>query len=171
MWMSLLAMLSAAAAAPPSLVAGPAARSADWTTTPLFDVRFEAMRSCSSEAVPGAPAPAASRVWMAANVQFRSKVRGLFVTPRDFSLESGGIVVSARHVKPPALPGCSPVLPQKSLGPKQTARGFVVFEVPQRLLTPESSLVLVYQPTRWGGSRRIELPVRVEPSSYEMARR
>src|SRR4030095_9634512 len=82
----------------------------------------------------------------------------LFITARDFSLERGGIILQARHIDPPELARCTPLLVPKQLTPKQTVRGFVLFELPASFTTGDP-LVLAFRPTRWGGSARAEFRV------------
>ena len=123
--------------------------------TGLYKLRFEQIRACN----PSPRAAATARVWMGVEIRALAKVSELFVTPRDFALEREGIILPARHVHPPNLRGCSPLLPAAQLRAQQSVRGFVLFEVPARFRTGDVPIVLSYRPTRWGGAGRVELRI------------
>jgi hypothetical protein len=126
--------------------------------TGLYRLQLAALRTCDQPAAMAADARP-GRTWMGFEVRAVAKVDELFVTARDFSLEMGGIVVQARHVDPPLLGGCQPLLPHKQLRARQNLRGFVLFEVPARLRTGDAPVRFVYRPTRWGGGPRVEFPL------------
>jgi len=123
--------------------------------TAHYELFFDGIKKCD----PTADSSTAGRVWMGAAIRARAKVNEFFVTAQDFTLEKGGIAVTARHVNPPGLPNCLPLLQPASLRAKQTARGFVLFEVPARLRTKDAPLTLAYRPRRWGGARRVEFVI------------
>jgi hypothetical protein len=130
--------------------------------TGQYQLRFEEIRTCAPPAAPAVPGkPATQRIWVGAAIQARARVNELYVTARDFSLERGGVIVQARHVDPPALARCQPLLPAKQLSLRQSARGFVLFELPPSFRTGSEPLVLAYRPTRWGGGARVEF--RIQP--------
>jgi hypothetical protein len=53
-----------------------------------------------------------------------------------------------------------PLLLMKQMRPNQIARGFAVFDVPERFRKDGTDpFVLAYRPTRWGGAKRIELKI------------
>jgi hypothetical protein len=124
-----------------------AASDAQRVETPLFELRLEEIRSCGDGS------------WLGVAVRARAKSNEMFVTARDFSLEKGGVILQGRHVDPPRLPRCSPLLSPKELRANQSLRGFVLFEVPASFRRGDVPLVLAYHPTRWGGARRVEFRV------------
>ena len=84
-----------------------------------------------------------------------SKVDEVFVAPRDVKLESGGVILdSAILGKAPG--GCGPLLTPKSLRAGKTADGVVVFDLPPGFNPEGRPMKITYQPTRWGGARRVE---------------
>jgi len=94
-----------------------------------------------------------SRVGVAVRVS--SKIDELLVAPRDFKLETGGVILeSAILQKGPAA--CAPLLAPKSLRAGKTAEGVVVFDIPPGFNAEQKPVRLAYQPTRWGGARRVE---------------
>jgi hypothetical protein len=155
------------AAALAALVLAAPARAGDGTPgeqqdTGQYELRLEEIRTCASPAPPAVPGkPATARTWVGAAIQARARVNELYVSARDFSLERGGVVVQAHYVDPPALPRCQPLLLAKQLTVRQSARGFVLFELPPSFRTGSEPLVLAYRPTRWGGAARVEF--RIQP--------
>ena len=70
-------------------------------------------------------------------------------------LVSGGVILdSAILAKAPG--GCGPLLTPKSLRAGKTADGVVVFEVPAGFNPEHRPVRITYQPTRWGGAKRVE---------------
>jgi hypothetical protein len=91
----------------------------------------------------------------------QAKEPSVFVTPRDLELRRGGVILGARYINQPVLAGCQPLLPATRLRAGDSARGFALFEVPKSFrIKTEDPIVLSYRPTRWGGSRRVEVPIR-----------
>ena len=71
------------------------------------------------------------------------------------------MILNARYVNQPLLAGCQPLLPARSLRVGESLAGFALFEVPKSFRTKtEDPIVLSYKPTRWGGARRVEVPIR-----------
>jgi hypothetical protein len=139
----------------------PADGNREQVDTGQYELRVDEIRSCdpgSGAATNPAAKPATRRIWVGASVQVKSKVNELFITARDFSLERDGIILQARHVDPPELARCKPLLAAKQLTPKQTVRGFVLFELPASFTTGDP-LVLAFRPTRWGGASRAEFRI------------
>ena len=121
-----------------------------------YDVQLDRAVRCQ----PAAGSANGDRIWVGFAVRVRSRTKGLFVTARDFSLEKQGIVLQPRHVNPPLLDGCLPLLRQKQLDANSDPnQGFVLFEVPARFRNDAVPITLAYQPTRWGGAARVELSV------------
>ena len=75
------------------------------------------------------------------------------VAPRDLSLASGGITIMSSVDPKREIKGCTPLLKFARLAGKDTARGFVLFELPT--WGPGSNLnefKLIYHPARFGGA-------------------
>jgi hypothetical protein len=139
------------------LAAAPAAKPPDQKAeSHRYDVQLDQAVRCQ----PAAASANGDRIWVGFAVRVRSKTKGLFVTARDFSLEKQGIVLQPRHVNPPLLEGCLPLLRGKPMDANtEPNQGFVLFEVPARFRNDDVPMTLAYQPTRWGGAARVELSV------------
>jgi hypothetical protein len=119
----------------------------DWLEGNIYRLRLEAVRRCAPDAA------GSTRVGVL--VRVTSKMDELLIAPRDFKLEAGGVVLdSAVLGKPPA--GCAPLLAPKSLRAGKATAGIVVFDVPVGFAAEPSAVRMTYQPTRWGGARRVE---------------
>jgi hypothetical protein len=137
-------------AMPPDAVdAGdPPAPKGTWLDGNIYRFRFEDVVSCPP---PGIGATAR----IGAVVRVTSKLNELLVASRDFKLEAGGVILdSAILTKAPA--GCAPLLTPKSVGAGKTAAGVVVFDVPAEFNPEQRPVKISYQPTRWGGARKVE---------------
>jgi hypothetical protein len=139
----------------------------DWIETVFYKYRFEGLKACEAgRASPdagaataaGPPAKPATTV-VGALIFTTAVVNQLFVSPRDFSLERGGLILNARYPDPPALPACSPAFMHKYLGRGKTARGFVLFDVPPSFRLASGPIQFVYKPTRWGGAPRAAITI------------
>jgi hypothetical protein len=141
--------------------AAPPARETKQVDTGQYELKLEEIRTCESAPATTDPAgkPATRRIWVGAAVHTRAKVNELFITARDFSIERGGVIVQAKHVDPPALARCKPLLQAKQLRPQQSVRGFVLFEMPPSFTTGPDPIVLAFRPTRWGGAARAEFKI------------
>ncbi len=118
-----------------------------WLDGNIYRFRLEQIRPCP------ATAPAGSRV--AAVVRVDSKINELLVAPRDFKLDAGGVILDSAIVqKVPAA--CGVLLTPKSLRAGKSADGAVVFDVPPGFNPDHQPVRLAYEPTRWGGARRVE---------------
>ena len=107
---SLAVLLAAAPAAKPASPKGDNIR---------YQVELDRLVRCQT-ATGSAPGSGPSdRIWVGFAVTVRSKAKALFVTARDFSLEKRGIVLQPRHVNPPVLEGCLPLLRQKQMDPER----------------------------------------------------
>jgi hypothetical protein len=126
-----------------------------WLDGNIYRVRMADVRPCpASPAVEGA-----ARVGV--RVHVASKIGDLLVAPRDFKLESGGVILESAIVqKAPAA--CGPLLAPKALRAGKSAEGIVVFDLPPGFNAEQRPVRITYQPTRWGGARRVEavLPAR-----------
>ena len=139
------------------LAAAPAAKPPEQKVeSHRYDMQLDRAVRCQ----PATGSTTGDRVWVGFAVRVRSKTKALFVTARDFSLEKQGIVLQPRHVNPPLLEGCLPLLRQKQLDANtEPNQGFVLFEVPARFRNDDVPMTLAYQPTRCGGAARAELSV------------
>ena len=99
--------------------------------------------------------------WVGAFFSVQAKEPSVFVSPRDLELRRGGVILTAKYINQPVLSGCEPLLPAKRLRAGEGAGGYALFEVPRSFRTKtEDPIVLSYRPTRWGGARRVEVPIR-----------
>jgi hypothetical protein len=118
-----------------------------WLEGNIYRFRLDDVRTCAP--------PSGGGARIGALVRVTSKVDEVFVAPRDVKLESGGVILdSAVLEKAPA--GCGPLLTPKSLRAGKTADGVVVFDVPPEFNPERRPVKITYQPTRWGGARRVE---------------
>jgi hypothetical protein len=102
----------------------------------------------------GAHDPAARKV-IAAQVEITAKVK-VNVNPRDIVLGHDGIIFPASVDPTRELKGCTPLLKYSFLHPKESASGYVLFELPT--WGPGSNvneLNLVYHPARFGGAAQL----------------
>jgi hypothetical protein len=156
-----------AATAAESLIVG----HGQWTETKQYKFRFERIAACGAPTTTVGPAQptAASGVgafkgettWVGALFSVEAKDDSMFVSPRDLELRRGGVILNARHINQPLLPECMPALAARQLKIGEAVSGFALFEVPKSFrATTDDPIVLAYRPTRWGGSRRVEVPIR-----------
>ena len=143
----------------------------EWSENRMYKFRLERVAACGgAEQALGPAQPAAAggggqlrgeSSWVGALFSVQAKEPSVFVTPRDLELRRGGVILSAKHINQPVLSACQPLLPAIRLRAGATARGFALFEVPKSFRTrTEDPIVLSYRPTRWGGARRVEVPIR-----------
>lgn len=154
------AVANAATAAPATQPGPPASAEAEtdtaspppskgsWLEGNIYRFRLDDVRKCPPPSVGGG-------AHLGAVVRVTSKIDEVFVAPRDFKLESGGVILdSAILDKAPG--GCGPLLAPKSLRAGKTADGVVVFHLPPGFNPEGRPVKITYQPTRWGGARRVE---------------
>jgi hypothetical protein len=128
--------------------AGPPGSKGAWLEGNIYRFRLDDARKCRPPAVAGG-----ARI--GAVVRVASKINELLVAPRDVKLQSGGVILdSAIMTKAPD--GCGPLLTPKSLRAGKTADGVVVFDVPPEFNPDHRPVKVTYQPTRWGGAKRVE---------------
>ncbi len=127
--------------------------------TTHYELMFERIARCGPSAAGAAAVAPGKKKWIGAAVRVRPKEKDLFLTAHDFTLEKGGVVLDARHVNPPHLPGCMPLVQPRQLALDEAVRGFVLFEVPVQINEGPGPLLLAYRPTRWGGARRAEFRI------------
>jgi hypothetical protein len=128
---------------------GPPASLGDWLDGNIYRFRLEAIRRCTSTDPRGS-----IRLGILVRVTTKN-IEELLVAPRDFKLESGGVILDSTPLqKAPA--GCAPLLAPKSVRVGKTADGIVVFDLPPGFNPEHRAVKISYQPTRWGGARRVE---------------
>ena len=141
-----------------------------WSEHRLYRFRIERVAACGAPSRPLGPAqhPAVGgsgqfrgeTSWVGAFLSIEAKQPALFVSPRDLEMRRGGVILNARHINQPLLPGCQPLLPARQMRAGESLGGFALFEVPRSFrTTTDDPIVLSYQPTRWGGARRVEVPI------------
>ena len=137
----------------------------------MYRFRLERVAACGDvapalgPAQPPAPGAATQlrgeSSWVGALFSVHAKEPKVFVSPRDLELRRGGVILNARHINQPLLAGCKPLLPAKPLRAGESVSGFALFEVPKSFRRKtDDPIVLSYRPTRWGGARRVDVPVR-----------
>jgi hypothetical protein len=89
-------------------------------------------------------------------VHVAAKFDEFFVSDRDVTIEKDGVIIQP-EVHPTPSAGCSPLLEPKALRHDQLASGVVVFQVEDEAFVRSSTIA--YQPTRWGGAPRVQVPV------------
>ena len=89
-------------------------------------------------------------------VHVLAKFDEFFVAGRDVTIEKDGVIIQP-EVQPKPSTGCSPLLEPKAMRHDQVASGVVVFQVPDEAFLRSSTIA--YQPTRWGGAPRVQVPV------------
>jgi hypothetical protein len=83
----------------------------------------------------------------------------VFVSPRDVTLEAGGVILQAAAVSAPLAQRCTPALTARRLPSRQHARGSVIFEISPEFRASPAPITLAYRPTRWGGAGRLEVAI------------
>jgi hypothetical protein len=85
--------------------------------------------------------------------------REVFASPRDVTLESGGVILQSENHAAPVGKSCGPQWTPQRLSPRRTLRGVLLFAVPPDFGTSGKDPILAYRPTRWGGAGRLEVRV------------
>ena len=110
--------------------------------------------------------PEDRRVRVAAKVEVFSKYDQFWVAGKDVELVKDGVIIEAeRQVKP--SPECTPLLEQKRLAHDETSTGYVVFQVPDEAFVRGAAVA--FEPTRWGGAPRAEIPIAAKDFSGQGA--
>jgi hypothetical protein len=125
-----------------------------WLEGNIYQFRVDEIRRCAPPALVGF-------VRIGILVRVTSKTDELLVAPRDVKLEAGGVILDST-VLSSAPGGCAPMLAPKSLRAGKSAAGVVVFDLPTGFNAEHRPLKVTYQPTRWGGARRVEAVVPPE---------
>jgi len=143
----------------------------EWTENKMYRFRLERIAACGapSPALGPAQQPAAGALpqlrgetsWVGAFFTVQAKAQSAFVSPRDLALRRGGVILNAKYINQPLLSACQPLLPARQLKAGESLAGFALFEVPKGFRTTTADpIVLAYKPTRWGGARQVEVPIR-----------
>jgi hypothetical protein len=162
---------------PPPPVVRKAAGLKEWVDGGVLRFRVDAITGCGAGARAAnerkpAPPPDAGTVELdraiasrppLARVAFSVRIIAgpgeVFVSPRDVTLEAGGVILQTTDPKISLGRGCGPTLTPRRLGARQTARGLLIFEVSPEFRASGAPMVLAYRPTRWGGAGRLEVKV------------
>lgn len=151
-----------ASAPPPAVSAPPPAKSAEmapgsvgsvlseWLESSAYKFRVKDIRRCASSEDAGAS------YRLGVDVEVFSKYDELVVSARDVKLEAAGVILNADLAAKPAS-GCTALLQTRQMRHDQTASGTVVFTVPPEFDARKAKVT--YQPTRWGGSPRVEFQI------------
>jgi hypothetical protein len=124
----------AASAEPPA----PAKEAGVWVESDAYDLKLVSVTRCAGDR-------------LGLKVRIRSKVKSLFVGPRDATLLDGGVRYEA--LRTADHEGCRPTLATAPIRYEKETEGYVVFEVARELKQP----VLEYTPTRWGGAGSVRV--------------
>ncbi len=147
-------VVDAAAVVPPPEIAVGA-----WAETAMYRFRVAAVRDCGRGPATQAATFAGEARRLGARVEISARTSEVSVSPRDLTIESGGVVfrglLPAQAPKPPA--GCAPLLAQPGLRRGETATGVVLFEVPADFTFAPGNVALAYRPTRWGGAAQVQV--------------
>jgi hypothetical protein len=143
-----------------------AATESPWVEKASHRFRLDGIRGCGAATLTGivsGPDKATdsrdSAPLLGFFVRVEARTPGFFVSPRDLTLEAGGVVLDAMLAHPDGRWRCSPALSFTRLASGREARGFVFFRVPPAFRASPAPIALVYHPTRWGGAPRATIAV------------
>jgi hypothetical protein len=132
----------------------------EWIDGGSLRFRVDAVKRCGAGAAsrPGESRQASTLVAFAVRIVAG---RGeIFVSPRDVTLESGGVILQTENSSTTQQrPQCAPTLSPRRLPARQTASAVVLFEISPEFQAGQGPIILAYRPTRWGGSRRLEVEI------------
>jgi hypothetical protein len=83
----------------------------------------------------------------------------VFASPRDVTLESGGVILQSENPATSVGKSCSPQWTPQRLSPRRVLRGLLLFAIPPDFGASGKDPILAYRPTRWGGAGRLEVRV------------
>lgn len=136
--------------------AGPAAIGS-WLEGNGFRFRVEAIRDCGQQ--PARDTRSASLHLLAVEIRIVAGQKDVFVSPRDVTLESGGVILQVENRVAPVGKSCGPQWTAQRLSPRRTLHGVLLFAVPPDFSASGRDPILAYRPTRWGGAGRLEVRV------------
>ena len=119
-----------------------------WADTTLYQFRLDLAKRC------GTPER------LAVKVRIVSKADQLFVSPRDVTIEHGGVILQSL-LAGKSVAGCPPLLETGWVPGGKQVSGAVLFEVPLGFAAAGGPLTLAYTPTRWGGAGRAQVKFRL----------
>jgi hypothetical protein len=124
--------------APPA-PAPPLKDSGVWVEADAYDLKLVESKRCAGK--------------LGLRVRVRSKVKALFIGPRDASLHDGEQRYEALRTQ--GLEGCKPGLPSGYVQRGKEIEGYVMFELGHEPKKP----ILEFSPTRWGGVGAVRVAV------------
>jgi hypothetical protein len=128
-----------------------------WLEGSGFRFRVDAIRECGQQRADAARS--ASLHLLAIEIRIVAGPKEVFVSPRDVTLESAGIILQSENRAAPVGKSCGPQWNAQRLAPRRTLRGVLLFAVPPDFGASRKDLILAYRPTRWGGAGRLEVRV------------
>lgn len=129
---------------------GPPAAPNETSNNELFNFEILTATRCH----PPISTDAGDTVTLGLRVRVVGKTERFFVSPRDVKLTHAGAIVSATLDDAGAR--CEPRLKPTQVARGHQASGFVVFDVPVKLV---DQLEVTYHPTRWGGAPAVQVPL------------
>lgn len=128
-----------------------------WLEGNGFRFRVDSIRDCGQQLAPGTRS--ASLHLLALEMRIVAGPKEVFVSPRDVTLESGGVILQVENHAAPVNKSCGPQWTAQRLSPRRTLRGVLLFAVPPDFGGSGRDPILAYRPTRWGGAGRLEVRV------------
>jgi hypothetical protein len=128
-----------------------------WLEGSGFRFRVDSIRDCGRELTRGARS--ASLHLLAFEIRIVAGQKEVFASPRDVTLESGGIILQPELHTPSVGKPCSPQWTPQRLLPRRMLRALLLFAVPPDFIASGKDPMLAYRPTRWGGAGRLEVRV------------
>jgi hypothetical protein len=119
---------------------------AGWAESTMYSLRLGEIRRCGPETP--------LRLGMMVNVV--SRIDGLLLAPRDFTLTHGGVILQTEGSPKPEGP-CRSLLMPRSVRKGEVASGMVIFALPDESYARPARLT--YQATRWGGAPALAVPL------------
>jgi hypothetical protein len=108
----------------------------EWTENKQYKFRFERVEACGPATPALGPArpertgavgsPRGDTSWVGALFSVQAKDKSVFVSPRDLDLRRGGVILNAKYINQPVLPGCTPLLPAQQLRAGKSLAGFAL---------------------------------------------
>ncbi|HKW84614.1 MAG TPA: hypothetical protein VJN68_12765 [Burkholderiaceae bacterium] len=135
----------------------PPAEIGQWQQGSGFRFRVEAIQGCGQQ-LRGA-AQSASLHLLAFKIRIVAGAKEVFVSPRDVTLELGGVILQPEDPASAVDKRCGPQIAVQRLLSRRTLQGMLLFAVPPDFGTDGRDLILAYRPTRWGGTGRLEVRV------------
>jgi hypothetical protein len=133
----------------------------EWIESGALRFRVDAVKSCGVVRADGGSA--GSMTVLAFVLRFVAGSSDVFLSPRDVTLEAGGVILQAANPVPNRATRhatrCVPALTAKRLLPRQAARGAVMFAISPEFRAGQMPMILAYRPTRWGGAGRLEVKI------------